>query len=81
MEKVAVAACTSYDPQEVLHALEEAIVPIGGLDFVKPGMRVAVKVNLITAMRPQAAGNDPSGRCGGHGTAAFPARSERCHRR
>ncbi|HIT68794.1 MAG TPA: DUF362 domain-containing protein [Candidatus Aphodomonas merdavium] len=55
MEKVAVAACTSYDPQEVLHALEEAIVPIGGLDFVKPGMRVAVKVNLITAMRPQAA--------------------------
>ena len=36
-------------------ALAAALAPLGGLDWVQPGMQIAVKVNLISAMRPDAA--------------------------
>ena len=29
--------------------------PLGGLEWVKPGMRIAVKANLVSAMKPDAA--------------------------
>ena len=35
--------------------LEVAEAPLGGLGWVRPGMKIAVKVNLISAMRPDAA--------------------------
>ena len=47
--------CGSYDAQEVETALTAALEPLGGLDFVRPGMRVAVKVNLVSAMKPELA--------------------------
>ena len=52
---VSVAPCGSYDPDECRAALSAALAPIGGLDWVRPGMRIAVKVNLVSAMRPDAA--------------------------
>lgn len=55
MQDVSVAACGSYEQEEVLSALRAVLTPVGGLDWVKPGMRVAIKANLISAMKPDAA--------------------------
>ena len=52
---VSVIACEDYDEERVLHALRKALLPVGGLDFVKPGMTVGIKANLVTAMRPESA--------------------------
>ena len=54
-ELVSVVPCACYDDALVETALREALSPLGGLDFVTPGMRVAVKVNLVTAMKPDTA--------------------------
>ena len=52
---VSLVPCGDYDEGRVEAALREALEPIGGLDFVRPGMTVGVKVNLVTAMKPEAA--------------------------
>ncbi len=53
--KVSLAECRSYDRAAVTRALEAAMEPLGGLEWVKPGMRIAVKANLVSAMKPDAA--------------------------
>jgi len=46
---VAVVRCTSYNPEEVKKAVEEAVSLIGGLDdIVRPGDRIGIKPNLTT---------------------------------
>ena len=61
---VAFAACKSYDATEVAAALQAAVKAAGGLDWVVPGMRVALKLNLVSAMKPeQAATVHPSVVC------------------
>ena len=52
---VSVAECRTYADSEVEAALRRALEPIDGLGFVTPGMRVAIKVNLISAMKPETA--------------------------
>ena len=52
---VALAECRSYEDETVETALRSALQTINGLDFVKPGMRIAVKTNLVTAMKPETA--------------------------
>ena len=52
---VALAACDCYEDAAVETALREVLDPIDGLSFVKPGMHVAIKVNLVTAMKPDTA--------------------------
>lgn len=52
---VAIARCDSYEMEEAQRALREVLEPIGGLDWVKKGMRVAIKANLVAAMKPEAA--------------------------
>ena len=52
---VSVARCASYDEKEVLAALSRALSRIGGLDWVRPGMRVAVKANLMMPKKPDGA--------------------------
>ena len=47
--------CAVYAPDRVRGALEAAIAPFGGLDWVKPGMRIGVKANLVSAMSPDSA--------------------------
>ena len=49
----AVVPCGDYADSE--GALREAIEAVGGLDFVREGMRVAVKVNLVAPMKPELA--------------------------
>ncbi len=55
MYDVSVVPCPSYDPAVCRAALEAVLAPLGGLDWVRPGMRIAVKANLVTAMRPEKA--------------------------
>lgn len=45
----------SYEEAEVSAALQAAIDAAGGLDWVTPGMRVALKLNLVSAMKPEQA--------------------------
>lgn len=52
---VSLAKCTSYEIEEVESALVKVLKPIGVLDFVTPGMVVAVKVNLVAPMKPDTA--------------------------
>lgn len=53
---VSIARCKSYDPQAVKAALLEALSPIHGLDWVAPGMKIAVKANLMMHKNPEKAG-------------------------
>ena len=55
MTDVAIAACPSYSPEACRDALLRALAPIGGLDWVLPGMKIAVKANLVSAMKPEEA--------------------------
>lgn len=60
MYDVAVAPCADYTPDACRAALKAVLDPIGGLDFVKPGMKIAIKANLVSYMKPdQAATTHP----------------------
>ncbi len=52
---VSVARCEDYSDEACQNALREALGPFGGLNWVQPGMRIAVKANLVSAMKPEAA--------------------------
>ncbi len=54
-KEVSVARCDTYDSETVKQALGEVLRPVGGLDFVKPGMKVAVKINMVTGKNPDTA--------------------------
>ena len=51
----ALVPCGGYGEQQVRRALEQALGLTGGLSFVRPGMTVALKVNLVSAMQPERA--------------------------
>ena len=53
---VSVVSCVSYEPAVCRRALEEVLAPLGGLDFVTPGMTVGIKANLVSFLKPEAAG-------------------------
>lgn len=53
--EVALAACPDYTPAACRQALVQALDPIGGLDWVRPGMRIAIKANLVSFLKPEAA--------------------------
>lgn len=55
MYEVSVAPCADYSPAACRTALEAVLAPIGGLDFVRPGMKVAIKANLVSFMKPESA--------------------------
>ena len=55
MDHVTWAACSAYELQLCLHALTQVLEPIGGLDWVRPGMKVGIKANLVHAAPPEAA--------------------------
>lgn len=55
MEKVSIRRCEDYDPSRCREALLSVLAPLGGLDWVKPGMKIAIKANLVSALRPEAA--------------------------
>ena len=50
---VVMTPCESYDDATVKSALEAVLSPIGGLDWVREGMVVGIKANLVSAMKPE----------------------------
>lgn len=52
---VSIVRCETYQPQELRKALCTALEAVGGLDWVRPGMRIALKANLVCAHKPEAA--------------------------
>ncbi len=55
METVVIRPCAEYAEDTCREALLSALEPLGGLDWVTPGMKIAVKTNLITALKPETA--------------------------
>ncbi len=55
MDSVIIRPCAGYAEAEARQALEAVLAPLGGLSWVYPGMRIAIKANLITALKPEAA--------------------------
>ena len=55
MFDVSIVPCKDYTLEAATQALRQAIEPVGGLDWVQPGMKIAVKLNLVSAMKPEAA--------------------------
>ena len=53
--RVYFAPCADYG-EETVRAAFDRLLPEGALDFVTEGMTVAVKVNLVSAMKPESAG-------------------------
>ena len=55
MHKISIVPCSDYEKETVRPALEAALAPLGGLDWVTPGMTVAIKANLVSMMKPERA--------------------------
>ena len=52
---IGIEACDDYDKTNVRNALQRLLEKTDGLDFVRPGMRVAIKTNLVSASAPEKA--------------------------
>ncbi|MCQ2385971.1 MAG: DUF362 domain-containing protein, partial [Clostridia bacterium] len=53
---VSVVPCDGYEKDTVKSALQNLLSPLGGLSaFVKPGMTVVLKANLVSGMKPEKA--------------------------
>ncbi len=53
--RVALVGCDSYEYEEVKKALDESLMLIDALSFVKPGMKVGIKANLVSGHSPDKA--------------------------
>ena len=53
--KVSIVKCEDYSNEVVMPALEALLKPLGGLSWVKEGMTVAIKANLVSNMHPDRA--------------------------
>ena len=54
-EPVSLLKCETYEYSEVRKALEKSLSFIHGLDFIREGMKVGIKANLVTGMTPEKA--------------------------
>lgn len=52
---VVIVPCADYSEAETRRALEQVLTPYGGLSWVKPGMRIAIKANLVSFLKPEKA--------------------------
>ena len=55
MTEVSIVRCERYDDACCDRAIEEVLRPFGGLSWVKKGMKIAIKANLVAAMKPETA--------------------------
>lgn len=64
MYDVSLVRCESYESEVARRVLVEALDAVGGLDWVKNGMKIAIKANLVSFMSPEkAATTHPSLLC------------------
>ncbi len=54
-DPVSIVPMGEYGIAEAKEALIKVLEPIGSLDFVRSGMRVVIKANLVSAMKPEEA--------------------------
>ncbi len=52
---VSLVKCEDYEPDHIKGSLQALLSPIDGLDFIKSGITVAIKANLVTFAKPEAA--------------------------
>ena len=52
---VSIVPCPDYAPDTCEVALIDVLEPLGGLDWIKPGMRVGIKANLVAGAKPEKA--------------------------
>ncbi len=50
-----IVRCADYQPETVRAALLAVLEPVGGLTWVKPGMKIALKANLVSPMKVETA--------------------------
>lgn len=50
---VSIVSCPDYDPGTARSALTSAIEAIDGLDWIRPGMKIGIKANLVARMKPE----------------------------
>ncbi len=55
MPDVSIVACPSYESKTVQNALKQVLEPFGGLSWVRPGMCIVIKANLVSMMKPEKA--------------------------
>ena len=55
MTEVAIARCGEYSMEACRSALEEVLEPFGSLGWVKEGMKIVIKANLVDAAKPEKA--------------------------
>ncbi len=54
MSKVSIVRCQDYDAERVFGSVKKAVDLVGGMEsFVKPGMKVLLKPNLLSARSPE----------------------------
>lgn len=53
--KVYISKCSSYEIEEVKLAYDNIFNNSDLLDFVKPGMKIGIKVNLVSSLKPEKA--------------------------
>ena len=52
---VSIVACPDYSDASCAAAIEAVLQPLGGLSWVQPGMKIAIKANLVAAAKPETA--------------------------
>lgn len=52
---VSLIPCGEYTPEQIKPALQAVLEPLGGLEFVTPGLKIVIKANLVSAMKPETA--------------------------
>ncbi|MBE6927329.1 MAG: DUF362 domain-containing protein [Ruminococcaceae bacterium] len=55
MSKVSIVRCEDYSQDNCIKAIDAVLAPLGGLDWVKAGMRIVIKANLVAAAKPEKA--------------------------
>ena len=55
MSEVAVVGCDNYEYERVKSALREALTAVDALNEIKPGMKIAIKANLVASAEPDKA--------------------------
>ena len=52
---VSIVPCADYADESCMRALLDVLKPLGGLDWVMPGMKIAIKANFVAAAKPERA--------------------------
>lgn len=55
MAEVSIVRCEDYELNACTEALKQALEPFGGLDWVRAGMKIVIKANLVEAAKPEKA--------------------------